>query len=117
MALQVPRHNSLLEELVRLLTVAAEECTALLQLLRLVVEPASRSTQMVQEMDYTGHVFPPTGAVVVAAVQAQPVLPQSQPVATVAMDAHQASLVSTPRMRVAAVAAVALLQEQTVPML
>jgi hypothetical protein len=70
---QVRPHNSLLEELALLLTVVAEECTALSQLLRLVVELASLSIQMEQEMDFTVRVCPPTGVAVAVAVQAQPV--------------------------------------------
>jgi hypothetical protein len=73
MVLQVPPRNSLLEELVLLLTVVAEACIAHLLLLQPVAEPASRSTQMAQEMDYMVRAFHPTGAAVVAAVQAQPV--------------------------------------------
>ena len=70
---QAQPHNSLLEELALLLTVVAEECTALPQLLRLGVVLDSLSIQMVQEMDYTVRVFPPTGAAAAVAVQAQPV--------------------------------------------
>ena len=73
MVLQVPPRNSLLEELVLLPTVVVEACIAHPQLLQLVAEPASRSTQMAQEMDYTVRAFHPTGVAVVAAVQAQPV--------------------------------------------
>jgi hypothetical protein len=73
MVLQVQPHNSLLEELALLLTVAAEGCTALSQLLRPAVELASLSIRMEQEMDCTVRACPPTGVAVAVAVQAQPV--------------------------------------------
>ncbi len=71
MVLPVPPHNSLREVLVQLLTAVAAERIALSHLLRQEVEPASRSTQMVQEMEHMALALLTTGVVAVVAVQGQ----------------------------------------------